>query len=121
MQFYFLHKLYPLDGFKSYYSDKLPNKVTGTGVALCIHKSFNALIYEEVTTTLPHLETLFVKITKGNLTIDAGVVYRPPNSCFQEFLLEFEKVIKALPKNIITYIIGDFNLNLLNSATNSEV
>ena len=58
MQFYFLHKLYPLDGFKSYYSDKLPNKVTGTGVALCIHKSFNALIYEEVTTTLPHLETL---------------------------------------------------------------
>ena len=74
-----------------------------------------------MTTTLPHLETLFVKITKGNLTINAGVVYCPPNSCFQEFLLEFEKVIKALPKNILTYIIGDFNLNLLNSATNSEV
>ena len=90
-------------------------------MALYIHESFNALIYEEVTTTLPHLETLFVKITKGNLTINAGVVYRPPNSCFQEFLLEFEKVIKALPKNILTYIIGDFNLNLLNSATNSEV
>ena len=74
-----------------------------------------------MTTTLLHLETLFVKITKGNLTINAGVVYCPPNSCFHEFLLEFEKVIKALPKNILTYIIGDFNLNLLNSATNSEV
>ena len=38
------HKdLYPLDGFKSYYSDKLPNKSTGTGVALYIHESFNAL------------------------------------------------------------------------------
>ena len=75
------HKdLYPLDGFKSYYSDKLPNTSTGTGVALYIHESFNALTYEEVTNTSPHLETLFVKITKGNKTINSGVVYRPPNS-----------------------------------------
>ena len=116
------HKdLYPLDGFKSCYSDKLPNKANGTGVDLYIHESFDALTYEEVTTTSLHLETLFVKITKGNQTIYAGVVYRLPISCFQEFLLEFEKIIKALPKNTITYIIGDFNLNLLNSATNSEV
>ena len=35
--------------------------------------------------------------------------------------MEIEKVKKALPRNILTYIIGDFNLNLLNSATNSEV
>ena len=74
-----------------------------------------------MTNTSPHLESFCVKITKGNKTINAGVVYRPPNSCFQEFMLEFEKVIKALPKNILTYIIGDFNLNLLNYATNLEV
>ena len=42
------HKdLYPLHGFKSYYSDKLPNKLTGTGVALYIHESFNLSLYFE--------------------------------------------------------------------------
>ena len=87
------HKdLYPLDGYKSYHSDKLPNKSTGTGVALYIHESFSTLIYE-VTNTSPYLETFFVKIIKGNKTINAGVLYRLPNSCFQEFLLEFEKDI----------------------------
>ena len=74
-----------------------------------ILESFNALTYKEVTNTSPHLETLFVKITKGNKTINASVVYRPPNSCFQEFLLEFEKVIKALTKNtnIHYYILNE--------------
>ena len=59
---------YPLDSFKSYYNDKLPNKLIGTGVALYIYEYFNALlIYEEVKTNLSHLGTLFVK------TINAGV------------------------------------------------
>ena len=61
-------------------------------------------------TMLPHcahLETLFVKITKGNKTINASVLYRLPNSW--EFLLEFEKVIKALTKNtnIHYYILNE--------------
>ena len=69
------HKdLYPLDGFKSYYSDKLPNKLISSGVALHIHESFNALTYEEVTTSSLHLETLFLKTIKGNRRINAGVV-----------------------------------------------
>ena len=116
------HKdLYPLNDYKSYYGDKIPGKITGTGVALYVHESFNAIKYEEVSGVSTNLETLFVKINKGKKSINAGVVYRSPNSSFSDFYSEFEKIIKTLQKNVLTYIIGDFNLNLLKSATNSEV
>ena len=50
-----------------------------------------------------------------------GVAYRPPNSNFEDFMSELKHIICALPKNVPTYIIGDYNLNLLKSATNANV
>ena len=116
------HKdMYCLDGYKSFYSDKLPGKDTGTGVAIYVHESFNSVVNEQLSSVSQHLETVFVIIGKGSKTINAGVVYRSPNSNCQEFLADFEKLLKSIPQNETTYILGDFNLNLLKSATKSEI
>ena len=45
-----------------------------------------------------------------------GVLYRPPNSVFKEL----ERVIKLLPKNL-TFLMGDFNINLFKFASDTEV
>ena len=112
--------LFQLDHFNSFYSDKLPGKSSGTGVALYTHEMFNTTINEQACIVVPHLESFFVTMTNSGVAISAGVVYRPPNSSFKDFLYEFEKVIRGLPKTV-TYILGDFNLNLLKSDSNANV
>ena len=49
-----------------------------------------------------------------------GVLYRPPNTVFKDFIGELERVIKLLPKNL-TFLMGDFNINLLKIASDTEV
>ena len=49
-----------------------------------------------------------------------GVLYRPPNSVFKDFIGELERVIKLLPKNL-TFLMGDFNINLFKFASDTEV
>ena len=43
-----------------------------------------------------------------------GVLYRPPNTVFKDFIGEL------LPKNL-TFLMGDFNINLLKIASDTEV
>ena len=49
-----------------------------------------------------------------------GVLYRPPNSVFKDFICELERVIKLLSKNL-TFLMGDFNINLFKFASDTEV
>ena len=49
-----------------------------------------------------------------------GVLYRPPNSVFKDFIGELERVTKLLPKNL-TFLMGDFNINLFKIASDTEV
>ena len=39
--------------------------------------------------------------------MNVGIVYRPPNSNFNDFLTELRSIIKTLPKTV-TYLMGDF-------------
>ena len=53
--------------------------------------------------------------------MNVGVVYRPPNSNFNDFLSELRGIIKTLPKTV-TYVMGDFNnLDLRKSESISNV
>ena len=115
------HKdLYKLDNYNSFYNERLPGKSSGTGVALYVHDLFSAKMIHDTCITYPHIETLFAEVKKGNTTINAGVLYRPPNSLFKDFLDELEKVIKLLPKNL-TFLMGDFNINLFRDASDKEL
>ena len=113
-------QLYPLLGYKSYYSDKLDNKQSGTGIALYIHEKFNATKNNIASMIEPHIESLFLKVNKDKLNVNVGIVYRPPNSSFSDFLSGIRSVINTLPKTI-TYLMGDFNLNLHKTDLDSNV
>ena len=107
------HKdLYKLNNYNNFYTDRLPNKSSGTGIALYVHDSFSVKVLHDACTTHPHIETIFAQVKKGNTTLNVGVLYRPPNSVFKDFIGELERVIKLLPKNL-TFLMGDFNIDLL--------
>ena len=101
-----------MDSYNSFYNETIPDKTKGTGVALYVHNSFNATLNKHACTLTHDIESLFINITKNKTLINVGVIYRPPNGNVKEFLNEFEKIILHLPKST-TFIMGDFNLDLL--------
>lgn len=61
-------------------------------------------------------DSLFVEVLvpKGK-NIIIGVIYRPPNRNLQSFVTNFNEVIDKIGKeNKQCYIMGDFNINLMN-------
>ena len=75
------HKdLYKLSNYNNFYTGRLPNKFSGTGIALYVHDSFRVKVLHNACTTHPH--------KKGNTTLNVGVLYRPPNSVFKDFIGE---------------------------------
>ena len=116
-------ELYKLDGYISFYSDKILDKSTGTGVAVYIHESLNATYNSEASVTLPHIETVFVEIKQGsnsNDKINVGIVYRPPNTKITDFINEAKNLFQKISKTR-TYLLGDFNINLFESESISEI
>ena len=85
-----------------------------------MYVKFNAIKNIVASTTQPHLECIFLEVTKGKLNMNVEVVYRPPNSNVNDFLSELRGIIKTLPKTV-TYLMGDFNLDLHKSESSSNV
>ena len=66
------------------------------------------------------IESLFIEIDKSvfkkKKNIIVGVIYRPPNTdikLFDEYVKQCLNQIKTEKK--VAYLLGDFNINLLNS------
>ena len=80
----------------------------------------------ELTICNKNIETIFVEITCSNKSITVGVLYRPPSGDLKLFNKELEAIIhfrgldmsKLSDKNC--YILGDYNVNLLNLNTKSQ-
>ena len=69
-----------------------------------------------------YIESVFFEIDKDQLGSDksivTGTIYRPPGHDLDTFILEIEKIFDVLHKeNKTIYIMGDCNINLLNSDT----
>lgn len=107
-----LKDLFPITNYNSFYQETLPNKLKGTGVALYVHKSFNATKIEDLSISNPHIETLFLSLSINNTNIITGVVYRPPSGDSSEFLESYQDITSKItcPHS---YIMGDFNYDLL--------
>ena len=107
-----LQNLYQLSGFTSFYQDPQQDKHKGTGVALYIRDTFNALKEELTSQTSPNLESITITINHLGKKITVASMYRPPSGSVDGFLEEFEALVNKMPsKN--TFILGDFNLDLL--------
>ena len=103
--------LYQISDYISYYQDTYPDKHKGTGVALYLHNSLNAKVINNISHTTGNLESLFITITNTETPITIGVIYRPPNGDYNEFLKELEITKDLLPQHPV-YIMGDYNIDL---------
>ena len=51
------HKdLYKLTNYNNFYADRLPNKSSGTGIALYVHDSFSVKVLHDACTPHPHID-----------------------------------------------------------------
>ena len=70
-------------------------------------------VCENISLLENHIESLFIRIVKPFNCV-VGMIYRPPNSNTDDFLVSLEDILQFIStKNIPCYIIGDFNINLL--------
>ena len=104
--------LFKIDGYKSFYNEKIEEKSKGTGVALYVLDTFNAIENEKFSTSSPNMESLFLTINDNKKTINIGTVYRSPNGDNEKFFEEFQMLIEQFPKNTTSIIMGDFNFDL---------
>ena len=113
--------VYSIPGYNSFYQDIAENKHKGTGIALYIKSSYNAVINNTVSRTTDNLETLFVTLQSCEIEpINIGVVYRPPSGSASNALSEFHETLESLPKTPV-YIMGDFNINMFDHGKSNTV
>ena len=108
------------DDYTPAYSSKMKHKSKGTGVALYIKNDFSFNTMYEFSNCTKDIETLFVQITNTSDPITVGVVYRPPSGDLDKFNTELDLLLSKLPDNK-HYILGDFNVNLLDLNRKSEI
>ena len=108
---------YNLSGYKH---EHIFRKVkSGGGVSLFIKENYRYKIRNDLSKLNEYIEVIFVELDRSWVNtaknVVVGVIYRPPNtdmSLFANSLNELLSQLKSEKKNI--YIMGDFNINLLN-------
>ena len=111
----FNQDLYFIEGYNHIH--KVRSGRMGGGVSLFIMKSLPFTIRQDLSNFNDVIESIFIEVSHN---IIIGLIYRPPNTdvrSFNESLSETLNLIRA--ENKILYLIGDFNINLLNSENHS--
>ena len=95
---------------------------TGEGVSLYIRKNVKYVKRSNLDIFDDYLESLFVEIDKQSVNciknIIIGVLYRPPNTDPDAFIQSLSPLLEKLDnENKTLYLMGDFNVNLLNADT----
>ena len=111
--------LYSLPGYELIVNNRTGK--TGGGVALYVSSQFNFTPLKELFCMSSVLETVFVEIViPGRRNIVVGTVYRPPQSNQIEFLEALQALLsKQIFKQKNCFILGDFNVNLLQYESNT--
>ena len=111
------HDKYNLDGYNqinNYRTSRI-----GGGVSLYIMQCFEYIERKDLFRMESYIECLFVEVQtldKSEKHKLIGVVYRPPDTRVELFNDAISEVLSILKtENKKCYILGDFNLNLLNS------
>jgi exonuclease III len=97
-----------------------PRGQRGGGVSLYIHESVTFTVADNFCSYLDNFaESVFVEIDKSvfssTANIIVGEIYKPPNVSLIDFNACIETLLVELSrKKYLCYIMGDFNINLLN-------
>ena len=116
-----LKDLYGLTGYSSFFQAIMCDKQKGSGVAIYVHKQFNASVMEEFSYCNTDIEALFVKLTQpsSSRVIIVGVIYRPPSGNESNFLTHFNNICSKLPDSGVR-ILGDYNMDFLKMKGNGN-
>ena len=114
--------LYEFNGYNLIEGHRISKRGGGVGIfvknGICFSKREDLCIFEE------YVECVTIEIEKSSLNSDKNIIvcliYRPPNTytlVFNEMFSDLLDIIKR--ENKLCYILGDYNINLLNHDTHS--
>ena len=94
----------------------------GGGVSLFVHRSLSCNLLPDISTMNDSMECIFVELnacSPRNKPIVIGAMYRPPNTNISSFVTDHLNPILSHPRiqSKTSYILGDFNVNLLNHSS----
>ena len=112
------YDVFNIDGY--YQESNFRTKRTGGGVSLFIRKHLNYKYRVDVSVFTDCIESLFIEIDKELLNqkknVIVGVVYKPPNTGVDSFNVHITNIPTKLKGEMkIVYLLGDFNIDLLNA------
>ena len=115
------HSMYSLSGYNMITNSR--QKKRGGGVALYIPTHFEYEVKNDLTVMTDSLETLFIEICViGDKNIVVGIVYRPPQSHTEEFILGIQNILShPIFTSKSCLLMGDFNADLLKYDSNAFV
>ena len=109
---------YGLDGYKAEHTCRTIR--TGGGVSVYIKENIEYFRRTDLSTSNRVMESVFIELEKDQFgkksNIIVGVIYRPPDTDINEFnelMLNTLSFIHLEKKSV--YLMGDFNINLLNA------
>ena len=98
------------------------NRSNKGGVAFYIKNIIPVMVKPEQTFIRNGIETIFDDLNTPSGIITVGLVYKQSLDISTEnFYTAIEEIISSLDPNSKTYIIGDFNINLLDYCTSPPV
>ena len=109
-------ELYGPNGY--YFIGKHRNS-RGGGVAVCVQNPLSYFERPDISILESDMESVFIEISKDQLQVNKniliGVIYRPPTTDVRSFNIKLHVYLDKIRKdNNICYLLGDFNINLLN-------
>ena len=110
---------YDIPNFNLYANN---NPLSYGGVALFIREDIVCNIIPNLSHMSAHFESIFIECTIDKTTFVLGVIYRRPNTNMNDFNDTLTGVLDILRrKRCKCYLMGDYNLNLLNYDQNGDV
>ena len=99
--------------------EKHRSSQSGGGVAICLNREIEYKTRSDLDVFNDHMESVYVEIDKCNFSTDKdiiiGTIYRRPNSDIRIFNELLSTSLNMLSReNKLVYLLGDYNLNLLN-------
>ena len=118
------HDLYGLKGYH-FIGNHRVNK-TGGGVAICLKHHIDCTKRSDLSHISEDMESVFIEIVNDQMhtkkDIIIGVIYRPPNSDMGAFIEKLNELTESLKtERKVCYLLGDFNINLLNYETHAQI
>ena len=107
-----------LDNYKLITCNRINRQ--GGGVALYIRDNIDFVELTDLGINDDNIcQSLFIEFSINNRKVVTGIIYRPPNADVSLFNDYLDKTLNYLNKsNKLNYLMGDFNINLLNIEEN---